>query len=121
VKVDFFASGIDELKLDFDTKITLYRLIQESLNNVRKHADASQVTIRLVASFPNIILRIEDNGMGFDVEDRLGLAAKEKRMGLLTMEERVALLQGKMRIESRLTEGTKIFIEFPYRGENNGK
>ncbi len=121
VKVDFFASGIDELKLDFDTKITLYRLIQESLNNVRKHADASQVTMRLVASFPNIILRIEDNGMGFDVEDRLGSAAKERRMGLRTMQERVALLQGKMRIESRLTEGTKIFIEFPYRGENNGK
>lgn len=121
VKVDFFASGIEELKLDFDTKITLYRLIQESLNNVRKHADASQVTMRLVASFPNIILRIEDNGKGFDVEDRLGSAAKEKRMGLRTMQERVALLKGKMRIESRLTEGTKIFIEFPYRGDDNGK
>ena len=115
VKVDFIASGIDELKLDFDTKITLYRLIQESLNNVMKHAEASHVTIRLVASFPSIILRIEDNGKGFDVEDRLGSAAIEKRMGLRTMEERVALLQGKMRIESRLTEGTKIFIEVPYR------
>ena len=121
VKVDFFASGIDKLKLDSNTKITLYRLIQECLNNVRKHADASQVTMKLVASFPNIILRIEDNGKGFDVEDRLGSATTERRMGLRTMQERVALLQGTMRIESRLTEGTKIFIEFPCRRENNGK
>ena len=121
VKVDFFAAGIEDLRLDFDTKITLYRLIQEGLNNVKKHADASQVTIRLVASFPKIILRIEDNGKGFDVESRLVSAANERRMGLRTMEERVALLQGKMRIESLPMAGTKIFIEVPCERENNGE
>jgi signal transduction histidine kinase len=117
LKVDFFAGGIDDSRVGFDTKISLYRLIQESLNNVKKHADASQVTIRLIASFPNIILRIEDNGKGFDVEDRLASAANERRMGLRTMEERVALLQGKMRVESRPMQGTKIFIQVPYRGK----
>jgi signal transduction histidine kinase len=113
VEVDFVAGGIDDTQVDFDTEITLYRLIQEGLNNVMKHADASQVTIRLVASFPSIILRIEDNGKGFEVENRLISAANERRMGLRTMEERVALLQGKMRIESRPTGGTKILIEVP--------
>ncbi len=117
LKVDFFAGGIDDSRVGFDTKISLYRLIQESLNNVKKHADASQVTIRLLASFPNIILRIEDNGKGFDVEDRLVSAANERRMGLRTMEETVALLQGKMRIESRPMQGTKIFIEVPWKGK----
>lgn len=121
VNVDFFAGGIDETRVGFDTKITLYRLIQEALNNVKKHADASQVTIRLVASFPNIILRIEDNGKGFDVENRLASAADERRMGLRTMQERVALLQGKMRVESRPMQGTKIFIEVPCKEENNGE
>ncbi len=120
VKIDFFAGGIDDPKLDFDTKITLYRLIQEGLNNVRKHADASQVTIRLIGSFPNIILRIEDNGKGFDVEDRLVSAANERRMGLRSMEERLRLLQGKMMIESRPMEGTRIFIEFPYKEQKRG-
>jgi signal transduction histidine kinase len=113
IKVDFFSAGIDDLKLDFDTKITLYRLIQESLNNVKKHADASHVTVRLVGSFPNIVLRIEDNGKGFDVQERVVAAVNERRMGLGSMEERVALLHGKMRIESHPMQGTKIVIEVP--------
>ncbi|NVM57185.1 MAG: response regulator [Desulfobacterales bacterium] len=121
VKVDFFAAGIDDLQLDFDTKITLYRLIQEGLNNVKNHADASRVTIKLVASFPNIILRIEDNGKGFDVLDRLIASIRERRMGLRSMDERVGLLNGKMRIESRPMQGTKILIEVPCKGKNSGK
>ena len=114
VKVDFFAAGIDDLSLHFDTKITLYRLVQESLNNVKKHAEASQVSVRLVASFPSIILRIEDNGKGFDVRERLASAAEKKRMGLSSMEQRVAFLKGEIKIESRPTKGTKISIEIPY-------
>ena len=114
LSVDFFSAGMDDLRLDFDTEINLYRLIQEGLNNIKKHSDASRVIIRMVASFPNIILRIEDNGKGFDVEGRLLRASKEKRMGLGSMEERVSLLNGNLRIQSRLMEGTKIFIEIPY-------
>jgi len=121
VKVDFFAAGLDDLKLDSDTEITLYRLIQEGLNNVKKHADATEVTIRLVASFPDIILRIEDNGKGFDVQNRLVSALDEKRMGLRIMEERVALLGGKMSIESRAMQGTKILIEIPIKGKKSGQ
>jgi PAS domain S-box-containing protein len=121
VKVDFFAAGIEDLRLDSDIEIALYRLIQEGLNNVKKHADATDATIRLVASFPNIILRIEDNGKGFDAENRLASAINEKRMGLRSMEERVAILGGKMRIESRPMQGTKILIEIPCRGNNIGQ
>ena len=121
VKVDFFAAGMEDLRLDSDIEIALYRLIQEGLNNVKKHADATDATIRLVASFPNIILRIEDNGKGFDAEKRLASAINEKRMGLRSMEERVALLGGKMRIESRPMQGTKIFIEAPCKGNNIGR
>lgn len=121
VKVDCFATGIDDSKLDFDTKVTLYRLVQEGLNNVKKHADASHATIRLVGSFPNIILCIEDDGQGFDVQNRLAAAVDERRMGLWGMKERVALLQGKMKIESGPMRGTKILIEVPCKGENNGE
>ena len=113
--VDFTSAGMEELKLNFDTEINLYRLIQEGLNNIRKHADAGQATIRIVASFPHIILRIEDDGKGFDVRKRLATLTNEKRMGLRSMEERVSLLQGKMRIQSRPMLGTRIFIEVPYK------
>jgi len=121
VKVDFFSAGIDRQEIGFDTKIILYRIIQEAFNNVKKHANATSVTIRLVGSFPNIVLRIEDNGKGFDVKERLAIAMKEKRMGLRSMEERVALLDGKMRIESRAMQGTKILIEIPIKGKKSGQ
>jgi len=120
MKVDFFSIGLDNIRLDSDTEITLYRLIQEGLNNIRKHADASHVTVRLSASFPHIILRIEDNGKGFDLERRPDAAVQEKRMGLRTMAERAALLNGKMKIESRPGQGTKIVVEVPYKEENIG-
>jgi len=100
-----------DLKLDFDTEINLYRLIQEGLNNIKKHAQASHAVIRLVASSPNIILRIEDNGQGFDVERRLARSLKEKRLGLSSMEERVSLLEGTMRIKSQPSKGTSLFLE----------
>ena len=113
--VDFISAGLDRLKLDFETEINLYRLIQEGLNNIHKHADAGHAAIRLVASFPNIILRIEDDGRGFDLKERLKAIKGEKRMGLQSMAERVRLLGGKMRIQSRPNEGTKILVEISYK------
>jgi signal transduction histidine kinase len=118
INIDFFAAGMDDLTIPFDTEINLYRLIQEALWNIKKHAHANSVTLKMVASFPYIILRIEDDGKGFDINDRMASAIKEKRMGLRSMEERVGLLNGKMKIQSRPTEGTKIFIEVPYKEKN---
>ncbi len=118
ININFFAAGMDDLTIPFDTEINLYRLIQEALWNIKKHADADSVTLKMVASFPYIILRIEDDGKGFDIDDRMVSAVKEKRMGLRSMEERVGLLNGKMKIQSRPTEGTKIFIEVPYKEKN---
>jgi signal transduction histidine kinase len=121
LSVDFYSAGIKDLKLDFDTAINLYRLVQEGLNNIKKHARADHVIIRLVACSPNIILRIEDDGRGFDVHKRLAKALKEKRMGLSNMEERVSLLKGRMDIKSRITKGTRIFIEIPWQEKKNGR
>ena len=113
LEVDFQAHGLDRLKLAFDTEINIYRLVQEGLNNIRKHAHARKAVIRLVGSYPNIILRIEDNGKGFDVEERARTASSEKRMGLRSMAERVNLLRGRMKIQSQLNKGTKIEIKLP--------
>jgi len=114
LNVDFSSAGMENLKLDSNIKINLYRLVQEGLINTRKHAEARHVIIRLAATFPNIILRIKDDGKGFDVKSRLISAQDEKRMGLRSMEERVGLLGGKMDIKSSQTKGTSIFIKFPY-------
>ena len=94
-------------------------LIQEGLNNIRRHAAASRATIKLVGSYPKIILRIEDDGKGFDVEERTRTADSEKRMGLRSMAERVRLIQGEMLIESQPMKGSQIIIKFPYQEEKH--
>jgi len=121
INVDYYSAGVKDLKLDFDTAINLYRLIQEGLNNINKHAAAKNAIVRLVASSPKIILRIEDDGRGFDVDKRLSEALKEKRMGLSNMEERVSLLAGRMDIKSQLGRGTRILIEIPWPENKNGR
>ena len=120
LKVDFFSVGMDDLELDFDTEITFYRLVQEGLTNIRKHADASHVIVRLSASFSHILLHIEDNGKGFEVNNRLAAALDERRMGIWSMEQRVAFLHGEMKIESGRMHGTKILIKVPHMDETNG-
>ena len=70
VSVDFQSAGLKKLKLDYGNQINLYRLVQEGLTNIRKHAAASRVTVKLASAFPNIFLRIEDNGRGFDAQKR---------------------------------------------------
>jgi signal transduction histidine kinase len=111
--IDFFSAGVKSLSLSPDTEINLYRIVQEALHNVTRHAQADNVSIRLTASFPTIILRIEDDGCGFDLDSRRFEACTEKRMGMISMEERVRLLSGTLEIRSQTDKGTKILVEIP--------
>ena len=120
LNVDFTSAGMDSLHLNRDAEINFYRLIQEGLNNILKHAGANHATIKLTAAHPDIILRISDDGRGFDVKERRANALNEKRMGLSSMEERVNLLKGAIKIQSHAGEGTKVLIEVPYK-ENRGE
>jgi signal transduction histidine kinase len=104
------------MKLDFNTQINLYRMIQEGLNNIHKHAEAARAVVKLTAAFPHILLRIEDNGKGFDVEKRAREIDSEKRMGLRSLQERTHLLGGVMIVSSKPALGTKILIKLPYVG-----
>ena len=115
IRVKFRSAGLMGRPMDPFLEINIYRLVQEGLNNIRKHADARQATIRLLGAYPNVILRIEDDGRGFDVEERSHARFSEKRMGISSMTERANLLMGRMIIQSRPGEGTRIFIKFPFR------
>jgi PAS domain S-box-containing protein len=112
--VTFRFGEINELKLSFDMKINLYRLVQEGLNNIKKHANASHATIKLISSPGTIILLIKDNGDGFNLKKQEARSSNRTQMGLKNMAERVKLLQGRMHIQSARGKGTKIFIEIPY-------
>lgn len=120
IQVDFFSAGIDDKRIDPDTQINLYRMVQEGLNNIRKHAEAEKAVVRLVASSPDVILRIEDDGKGFDVEKRMALLTTEKRMGLRSIEERVKHLKGRMTLRSTPGRGTRVMVELPLKEGPNG-
>ncbi|MDD2388871.1 MAG: PAS domain S-box protein [Desulfobacterales bacterium] len=115
LEVEVIQAGLDGLTLDFDTEINLYRIVQEALNNVWKHANASRVIIKLVASYPNIILRVKYDGNGFKVKEYMEFSASVKPMGLRSMEQRVRLLDGQYRIMSEPARGTEIFVEVPFK------
>jgi signal transduction histidine kinase len=116
IRTDYHSVGIEKMKLDFNTRINLYRMIQEGLNNIHKHAQATRAVVKLTAAYPYIFLRIEDNGKGFDVEKRAREIDSEKRMGLRSLQERTDLLGGVMIVSSKLGQGTKILIKLPYTG-----
>jgi signal transduction histidine kinase len=118
LRIDFVSAGMDATGPNPDTEINLYRLVQEGLNNIHKHAEAGRAIVKLVRAFPSIILRIEDDGKGFDVNARRAVSTNEKRMGLQSMEERVHLLGGKIEIQSQPMKGTKIVIRIPSREAN---
>jgi len=119
VKVDFHSAGVHMLTLDFHTSIHLYRLVQEGLNNISKHAATDRGKIMLLGAFPNIILRIEDEGKGFDITEQERLLGYKKGIGLQSMKERVNLLGGQITIKSGPMQGTKILIIIPFKRQKS--
>lgn len=113
LQLEFQSAGLSQSRLPVPVAISLYRLIQEGLNNVFKHARAEQAMVRLVKAHPHIVLRIEDDGCGFDVHEVMSRAAPEKRMGLVSMQQRAKILNGTLDIRSAQGKGTKISLRIP--------
>ena len=107
MRVDLAAHVGERLPSDVET--ALYRIVQEALTNVVKHAQASSVSIVLARSARAITAVIEDDGRGFTPGD------SGEGLGLLGMGERLALLGGKLKIESSPGAGTTIVAEVPLR------
>ncbi len=97
-------------RLPSEVETTLYRMVQEALTNVAKHADASGVSILLTRRPSSVVLVVEDDGGGFD----LG-GIRDGGLGLSGMQERVALIGGRLRVESAPGKGTTLAAEVPLR------
>ncbi len=92
---------------------TLYCLVQESLNNIKKHAEASAVHLTLGEARGRLVLVVADDGCGFDVEAVAQGEGSLSGYGLLSMRERAQLAGGRMQLDSRPGAGTRIRFEFP--------
>jgi len=101
---------LDKTRLAPEIETNLYRISQEALNNVWKHARAKSANLILDKRGSLIILIVEDDGTGFDVEDK---AKRSEGLGLIGMRERAMLVGGKIQIESTLEKGTTVFVRIP--------
>jgi signal transduction histidine kinase len=98
----------------WETEITCYRVIQEAVTNIIRHAEANNINIEIFERDSKLILNIMDDGKGFDYEKQLEKAYKGESMGLLSMIERVELIGGTLNIDySEKTKGTVITAEMP--------
>lgn len=112
-----FASATKAEHLNPEQKTVLYRVAQEGLTNVAKHAHARSVNVTLRALRDGIQMHIQDDGRGFPV-DRRPAAPANKRLGLLGMRERVRLIHGRCSVTSARGKGTAIVVEVPVKALN---
>jgi signal transduction histidine kinase len=109
IEVDFEAA-LQEERLPPEVETTLYRVVQESLTNVVKHAGAQRVTVVLTRRDGSALALVEDDGEGFDPD-----GIDDDRFGLVGMRERLALVGGRLQIESAPGSGTTVAAEVPLR------
>lgn len=120
VETEFAVSG-DETTLFPKTKIFLFRIVQEALSNVQKHARADRVAVQVGIGKGALTATITDNGVGFDVEAIARDPEKWDHFGLRGILERARLVGGEARIESRKGRGTRVVIDVPLvRRERSG-
>lgn len=93
-----------------DKDLFTYRLLQESINNIIKHSGANKIKIELVYLQLNLQLAVTDNGVGFNVAEKI----QQSGLGLLNMQKRVSLLNGSMQVHSEESKGTTITFRIPY-------
>jgi two-component system sensor histidine kinase UhpB len=109
INVNFTSSGLG--RLPPNVELVLYRIVQEALSNVAKHASASRVETSLSRKGRTLRLLVEDDGCGFDVEAAKG--SRQSGLGLFGMEERLALIGGTLRVDSSPGKGTRLSAEVP--------
>jgi signal transduction histidine kinase len=107
IRVDFH-SALGETRLPGEAETTLYRVVQESLTNILKHANARHISVSIARRDSGVAAVIEDDGDGFDLR-----TVRDEGIGLLGMRERLALLDGRLEVESRPGAGTTVVAEVP--------
>jgi signal transduction histidine kinase len=102
------AEWCDEPELPYEVKEAVYRIAQEALNNIIKHARARRIQIRLSGCQTEVMLEVADDGVGFTSEDSF-----PGHLGLRSMRERAARVGGTLQVESAPSQGTRIRVRIP--------
>jgi two-component system, NarL family, sensor kinase len=107
IKIVYQSYGIDDLKLEQATSVTIYRIVQELLNNVIKHAAATKAVVQVNKEGNKLLITVEDDGKGFDT----ALLNQAKGIGWTNIKYRLDYLQGKLDVQSQAGKGTLVNVE----------
>lgn len=116
ITYDLHAHGL-ERRLPSTVETATFRIVQEAITNVIKHAQASHVRVLLDFDGTLLVIFVEDNGRGFELAEVLGPGASRRGMGLVGIRERATLLGGTFNIHSRPGGGTRLYVEIPVSAE----
>ena len=108
VRVNFKHIGLEKRRFGTEVETATYRIVQEALTNVARHAQVKEVVVRLSTHQHTLLIEVEDAGNGFDLD---AVLSDSGTSGLAGMRERAVLLGGGVTIESRLGEGTRLTAE----------
>ena len=110
LKVQFAVAGVEEERFAPEIETALYRVVQEALTNIARHAQATRAGVVVERRAGALVVIVEDDGCGFDPE----LALESGRLGLLGMRERAEMLGGSLTIESSPGDGCSVFVTVPF-------
>jgi two-component system, NarL family, sensor kinase len=114
--IDFeFVNNISELWLDAQQEIIIFRIFQEILQNCLKHAKASLISVNLALENEFLVIKLADNGVGFDYEYSKNQKGFNKGAGLGNLLYRAEILKGELFIDSKIGQGSKFTLKIPYK------
>jgi signal transduction histidine kinase len=106
-------------RLPSEVEVALFRIAQEAVNNITRHSEAKHVDIDLQCDGEKCVLKIRDDGKGFDVQEITKVDKTGRGVGLFGMQERVTLVGGTCSVDSTPGQGTTIVSEVPYTGSTD--
>jgi two-component system sensor histidine kinase DegS len=106
-------SGEDRVMSDL-SEVTVFRVVQEAINNIQRHACASHGTVNMKFEKDCLLLEIRDDGAGFQPPDKTLTYVGESKLGVMGMEQRILSIGGEFRVDSHLGRGTKVQASIPY-------
>ena len=119
IQLSISRTGFNKISLPEDMRISMFRIIQEILNNVVKYAEASRVTMKFIYSYPYVMFSVADDGIGLP-DNSIGASLTKAHIGFYGMQERVKYYNGTFTVTSQADKGTKISVRIPFKGKDNG-
>jgi two-component system sensor histidine kinase DegS len=111
INAQMVVSGVAR-QLPHEREVIIFRFVQEALSNIRRHSEATKAVVNLEFDQETVIIKIQDNGKGFELPEKIGEFTSEGKLGVVGMQERAGFLGGNFKINTAPNKGTTVSIEF---------